>query len=87
MAAEHDSWVSSTSASMSGKASSERFNEDRYAQPRVSRRGVGENSRPSERTWPSFSSVSRMRRAVARVIPVRLATSLSVSAGRSRENT
>ena len=48
---------------------------------------MGENSRPSERTCPSFSSVSRIRRAVARVMPVRLATSLSVSAGRSREKT
>src|SRR3954468_23426736 len=43
--------------------------------------------RPSERTWPTSSSVSRIRRAVARVIPVNRATSLSVSAGRSREKT
>ena len=45
------------------------------------------NKRPSERTWPSFSSVSRIRRQVARVSPVSRATSLSVSAGLSRENT
>src|SRR5512133_1818923 len=43
--------------------------------------------RPSERTWPTSSSVSRIRRAVARVIPVIRATSLRVSAGRSREKT
>src|SRR5512133_2297072 len=43
--------------------------------------------RPSERTWPTSSSVSRIRRAVARVIPVIRATSLRVSAGLSREKT
>ena len=63
---------------MSGWAISQRFSEDRYDQPSASTRGVSEKRRPSERTWPSRSSVSRIRRAVARVMPVRRATSLRV---------
>ena len=69
VAAEQDSFVRSTRSSISGCASSERFSEVRYAQPSVSTRGVSMNERPSERTWPSFSSVSRIRRHVARVKP------------------
>src|SRR5215218_1827513 len=72
---------------MSGCAISHRFREERYDQPSASTRGVSENRRPSERTCPSRSSVSRIRRAVARVVPARRATSLRVGAGFSRENT
>ena len=63
------------------------FSDERYAQPSARTRGVSEKRRPSERTWPSFSSVSRIRRAVALVMPARRATSLSVSAERSAEKT
>src|SRR3954453_15903121 len=87
VAAEVDSFVLATRSSMSGCATSQRLSEARYAQPSVSTGGGSEKRRPSERTWPSFSSVSRMRRAVARLMPVRPATSESVSAGRSWEKT
>jgi hypothetical protein len=86
VAIEQDSWVFALSSSMNGPASSPRSSDDKYAQPRASTRGVSEKRRPSLRTYPSSSSVSRIRRAVAGVMPTSRATSLRVSDGAAAEN-
>jgi hypothetical protein len=63
------------------------FIDSRYAAPSSSTLGRRRKSRPLRMTYPSSSSVSRQRRAVAAGIAAARAISLSVKEGCSRVNT
>src|SRR4051794_27513217 len=78
---DDDSRTSATSRSRCGSATSGSDRLDRNAYPSSMTRGVRENIRPSDRTYPRSASVSRNRRAPARVRSQIRATSLSVSSG------
>src|SRR5580700_4363790 len=80
---DEDSRTCATSSSRCGAATSGMPRPDRYAYPSSRTRGRNENSRPSLRTYPSLTSVSRKRRVAALVSPVALATSLRLSRSRS----
>src|SRR5439155_26857934 len=82
---EHGSRKASTTCCMNGRATDVTPIVDKYVKPRSRTRGVNENWEPAWATYSSAFRVSRYRRAAARVSPLRVATSVIVSAGRSLE--